>query len=131
VVRPIGEEGIDQSAAERGALCISRERKGRRSDVIRRYQVGIRSSGSDVTEWWEGARAQSPRSLLQILRREGASCRELEKVSRCINCQFDLSFFFSPGTNFEFGARLARKRARFTGMSAPDLRLGLSTVHPI
>lgn len=67
VVRPIGEEGIDP-AAERGALCISRERKGRRSDVIRRYQVGIRSSGSDVTEWWEGARAQSPRSLLQILR---------------------------------------------------------------
>lgn len=39
-----------------------------------------------------------------------ASCRELEKVSRCSQ-QFDL---VSSGTEVGFGARLARERTRFT-----------------
>lgn len=79
-----------------------------------------------------GRKGTVPTESVADSEREGASCRELEKVSRCINCQFDLSFFFLQERNFGFGARLARERARFTGMSAPDLtRPRFVHVHPI
>lgn len=76
--------------------------------MIRRAQVGIKTLRLRLYGM-RRAQGHGPTEPVAGRGRE-ASCRVLEKVSRCSQ-QFDL---VSSGTEVGFGARLARERTRFT-----------------
>ena len=109
-MRPIGE-GEESGGTRVSFVPLAKERR-RRYDKTCPGGDKV-SQAPTLRNRGKGARARSPRSLLQILSREGIMLKVSRSVETAVRSLFSLQER-KPG----FGARLARKRARFTGMSA-------------